>query len=119
MTAVAPVVIECKGTWVGWPGIYDMTPNEAIPESDSGDQAPTAGLKSNQVYFQNGLINWFAKLTLFKFCFQVVPVNTEKNKFDAYYNGCCNGTFWPLFHSMPDRAVFKADTWNVSKVTPI
>jgi trehalose-6-phosphate synthase len=53
VTAVAPVVIECKGTWVGWPGIYDMTPNEAIPESDSGDQAPTAGLTSSQVCFHN------------------------------------------------------------------
>ncbi|XP_059478165.1 uncharacterized protein LOC132198254 isoform X1 [Neocloeon triangulifer] len=90
VTAVAPVVIECKGTWVGWPGIYDMLPEETIPESDAGDQAPTAGLKSDQV----------------------VAVNVAKDKFDAYYNGCCNGTFWPLFHSMPDRAVFKADTWN-------
>jgi hypothetical protein len=51
VTAVAPVVIECKGTWVGWPGIYDMAPNEAIPESDIGDQAPTAGLTSSQVSF--------------------------------------------------------------------
>ncbi|XP_063243499.1 uncharacterized protein LOC134542860 isoform X2 [Bacillus rossius redtenbacheri] len=32
--------------------------------------------------------------------------------FDDYYNGCCNGTFWPLFHSMPDRAVFKSETWK-------
>lgn len=29
-----------------------------------------------------------------------------------YYNGCCNGTFWPLFHSMPDRATFIADNWR-------
>lgn len=32
--------------------------------------------------------------------------------FDAYYNGCCNGTFWPLFHSMPDRATFKGEYWK-------
>ena len=32
--------------------------------------------------------------------------------FDSYYNGCCNATFWPLFHSMPDRAVFNIDTWQ-------
>lgn len=24
-----------------------------------------------------------------------------------------NGTFWPLFHSMSDRAVFSADSWEV------
>ena len=27
---------------------------------------------------------------------------TEED-FQMYYNGCCNATFWPLFHSMPDR----------------
>lgn len=32
--------------------------------------------------------------------------------FDSYYNGCCNGTFWPLFHSMPDRATFIAEHWR-------
>lgn len=32
--------------------------------------------------------------------------------FDSYYNGCCNATFWPLFHSMPDRATFKGQHWN-------
>lgn len=24
--------------------------------------------------------------------------------------------FWPLFHSMPDRANFTADCWNVSMI---
>lgn len=23
--------------------------------------------------------------------------------FENYYNGCCNGTHWPLFHSMPGK----------------
>ncbi|MGL1213380.1 trehalose-6-phosphate synthase, partial [Vibrio parahaemolyticus] len=23
--------------------------------------------------------------------------------FDAYYNGYCNGTLWPLFHYFPER----------------
>ena len=31
--------------------------------------------------------------------------------FEEFYNGCCNATFWPLFHSMPDRAVFSSQTW--------
>ena len=26
-----------------------------------------------------------------------------EDDFQLYYNGCCNATFWPLFHSMPDR----------------
>lgn len=33
-------------------------------------------------------------------------------EFNSYYNGCCNATFWPLFHSMPDRAQFKGEHWK-------
>lgn len=43
---------------------------------------------------------------------QVVPVHVDPVIFNSYYNGCCNGTFWPLFHSMPDRATFIAEHWR-------
>ncbi|KAJ8894474.1 hypothetical protein PR048_007128 [Dryococelus australis] len=46
----------------------------------------------------------------------IVAVHVEEKVFDEYYNGCCNGTFWPLFHSMPDRAVFKSETWKPRRV---
>lgn len=49
VTAVAPVVVECKGTWIGWSGLFDLKPTDPIPESDPDDNAPTAGLKSSQV----------------------------------------------------------------------
>lgn len=49
MTAVAPVVINGNGLWVGWPGIHLEDPNEPIPESDPSDITPTAGLKSEKV----------------------------------------------------------------------
>uniref|UniRef100_A0A2M4A4G8 Putative trehalose-6-phosphate synthase component tps1 n=1 Tax=Anopheles triannulatus TaxID=58253 RepID=A0A2M4A4G8_9DIPT len=90
VTAVAPVVIKGKGLWVGWSGITLTDENEPIPESDPSDNTPTAGLLSEQV----------------------VSVNVEPQLFDSYYNGCCNGTFWPLFHSMPGRATFCADHWR-------
>jgi trehalose-6-phosphate synthase len=48
VTAVAPVVIQAKGIWVGWPGLLDDI-NEAIPESDPNDKTPTAGLLSEKV----------------------------------------------------------------------
>ena len=92
MTAVAPVVVEAGGMWVGWPGIHLEDPNIKIPESRPDDRTPTADLKSKQV----------------------VSVHVPKSMFDDYYNGCCNGTFWPLFHSMPDRAIFQEEKWNVS-----
>ncbi|XP_068221141.1 uncharacterized protein Tps1 [Palaemon carinicauda] len=90
VTAVAPVVVETEGLWVGWSGLHEEDSTGEIPEADPNDQSPTAGLKSKQV----------------------LPVCLPKKKFDDYYNGCCNATFWPLFHSMPDRAVFQADKWE-------
>ncbi|XP_013142422.1 PREDICTED: alpha,alpha-trehalose-phosphate synthase [UDP-forming] [Papilio polytes] len=90
VTAVAPVVIRGKGIWVGWPGIHLDNPNEKIPESDPNDKTPTAGLLSSK-----STALWM-----------------DRWMFDSYYNGCCNGTFWPLFHSMPDRATFIGDNWK-------
>ncbi|KAK2709566.1 uncharacterized protein LOC136027250 isoform X2 [Artemia franciscana] len=92
VTAVAPVVVQCKGKWVGWTGNF-YGPNEEpdyIPEADINDKTPTAGIKADQI----------------------VPVYYDKTHFNNYYNGCCNGAFWPLFHSMPDRAVFSVDHWQ-------
>lgn len=91
VTAVSPVVIECEGVWVGWTGLADYQPHEPIPESQPDDTRPTAGLKAKQI---------------------VPVIISDAAVFDQYYNGCCNGTFWPLFHSMPDRAVFHAQTWQ-------
>ena len=51
VTAVAPVVVQSGGLWVGWPGLHlPAGAAGAIPESDPGDTSPTAGLKSSQVY---------------------------------------------------------------------
>ncbi len=30
-------------------------------------------------------------------------ISLDPVEFDAYYNGYCNGTLWPLFHYFPDR----------------
>ena len=49
VTAVAPVVVESGGLWVGWPGLHLDNQDVAIPESDPEDRSPCAGLKSKQV----------------------------------------------------------------------
>ena len=49
MTAVAPVVVETRGMWVGWPGVYTEDNFPGIPESHPDDKSPTAGLRSEQV----------------------------------------------------------------------
>lgn len=52
VTAVAPVVAQCGGIWIGWSGVnfedYGIDKLE-IPESDPADKTPTAGIKSKQV----------------------------------------------------------------------
>jgi trehalose 6-phosphate synthase len=34
---------------------------------------------------------------------QFATIDLKPAEFDAYYNGYCNGTLWPLFHYFPDR----------------
>lgn len=46
---MAPVVVRCKGMWIGWPGIHLKDEKEPIPESDPNDHTPTAGLRSDKV----------------------------------------------------------------------
>ena len=91
VTAVAPVVVEGGGFWVGWTGL--TSPVQFIPESSPEDKTPTAGLKSDRV----------------------VTVDIDLNEYEMYYNGFCNATLWPLFHSMPDKATFNRATWKAYK----
>ena len=49
VTAVAPVVVDTQGLWVGWSGLHLEDNLKAIPESSPDDHSPTAGLKSEQV----------------------------------------------------------------------
>ena len=88
VTAVAPVMVQAGGLWVGWPGIH-LNEDDKIPESDLDDTSPTAGLKSKQI----------------------LPINLEREDHELYYNGCCNATLWPLFHSMTDRTIFNEKFW--------
>lgn len=86
---MAPVVIESRGRWVGWTGLTEGD-LEAIPESCPGDKSPTAGLKSQKV----------------------VAVDLTEEDHELYYNGLCNATLWPLFHTMADRATFDNAQWQ-------
>ena len=85
---------QSGGLWVGWPG-PEMVAGEAIPEAEVQDTSPTAQLLSSQVL----------PSILGSYFLQVHPVHLTEEDFQLYYNGCCNATFWPLFHSMPDRSV--------------
>ena len=43
---------------------------------------------------------------------KIQPVHLTDWDFQKYYNGCCNATLWPLFHSMPEKAVFDNTFWD-------
>ena len=89
VTAMAPVVKERNGVWIGWPGIK-LNDKETIPQGDSESNNPADSIAPEQI--------------------QVVDINSSL--FEEYYNGCSNAALWPLFHSMIDRAVFKREEWK-------
>ena len=48
VTAVAPVVVQTDGYWVGWPGL-PLDPGTAIPEASAKDNTPAGRLKSSKI----------------------------------------------------------------------
>jgi len=87
---LAHIVAESGGQWVGWPGPA-LQKGQQVPEADSADSSsPTAKLSRDQV----------------------VPVFLTQGERDLAYSGCCKSGFWPLFHSMADRAVFDEEHWD-------
>ena len=85
VTAVAPVVIDCDGLWVGWTGLHDFNPAiEKIPESDADDRAPTAGLLSRQAI--SGDFPSFLFQNLFKRMFWFHEFSFLKWKWNLLYS---------------------------------
>jgi len=90
VTAVAPVVIKSQGRWVGWTGLPESAGHVEVPEAAEDDDTPAAGLTSSRI----------------------APVHLRDADFEGYYNGICNGTLWPIFHSMPGHATFDHKAWT-------
>ncbi|WP_038057370.1 bifunctional alpha,alpha-trehalose-phosphate synthase (UDP-forming)/trehalose-phosphatase [Thermodesulfobacterium hydrogeniphilum] len=40
------------------------------------------------------------------------PVSVPAKLLDKFYNGFCNKTLWPLFHSFPSYVVYEETYWN-------
>lgn len=45
--------------------------------------------------------------------YPVCPVPMSDLEVQHFYEGFSNGTLWPLFHSLPERAQFDPRNWNV------
>ena len=88
VTALAPSVIKSKGYWIGWAG-QELKENEHIPESSDASSI-AHNLKSSQI----------------------VPIYYTDDIYNAFYNGMCNASLWPLMHSLSTYSVFKSEYWS-------
>ncbi len=86
VTAMAPVLRDRGGLWIGWPG-----PAE-------GDKAR---IKS--------LLEASTDDTGYRF----EPVMLKKEEVDNYYYGFANEILWPLFHELQTRCNFDPAYWQV------
>ncbi|RME08064.1 MAG: bifunctional alpha,alpha-trehalose-phosphate synthase (UDP-forming)/trehalose-phosphatase [Aquificota bacterium] len=44
--------------------------------------------------------------------YNVLPVYIPERLMDRFYNGFCNKTLWPLFHSMPTLSSYERNAWE-------
>jgi trehalose 6-phosphate synthase len=86
VTAMAPVLRNRGGLWIGWPGTVEkegMDLDELLREAVRGSG----------------------------YTFKPVPLTSEE--VDGYYYGFANEILWPLFHDLQTRCNFDPDYWRV------
>ncbi|MCK4413276.1 MAG: trehalose-6-phosphate synthase [Candidatus Eisenbacteria sp.] len=84
VTALAPVLRNRGGMWIGWPGVVDEKPEqirEALAEATTG-----AG-------------------------YSLRPVLLSADEYDKYYRGFANEVIWPLFHDLQSHCTFDPKYW--------
>ncbi len=86
VTALAPVLSNRGGQWVGWPGIEEADDLDAILDEASR----LAG-------------------------YVLRPVHLTAEDVSLYYNGFSNGIIWPLFHDLPSLCDFAPEAWDAYK----
>ncbi len=84
VTALAPVMREQKGLWIGWPGCDEDAPLGQLLKQFSRD---------------NG------------YSLAAVPLSTDE--VEKYYRGFSNEALWPLFHDLLGFCRFSYDNWQV------
>jgi trehalose 6-phosphate synthase len=77
VTALAPVLRDRGGLWIGWPGT-----------SSGGALEALAGVQEREVGYT------------------LEPVELTGEEVAGYYHGFANEVIWPLFHDLPGRCNF-------------
>jgi trehalose 6-phosphate synthase len=85
VTALAPVLRDRGGLWIGWPGTTE---------------ASRGGLQKILARY-----NHDAGFTL-------IPVHITAREKEKYYCGFANEISWPLFHDFPSRCKFDPSYWS-------
>ena len=86
ITALAPIMKENRGLWIGWPGNIKNIPYEEMLKKFSND-----------------------------YSFNLKPILFSNEELDKYYYGFSNGTLWPLFHDLLSFCKFDKDNWEAYK----
>lgn len=82
ITALAPLLEQQRGVWVGWPGTgEEQDVRELLSEWSGGRD------------------------------YDVVPLFLSKDEIIGYYHGFANQTIWPLFHDFLGRCTFDRNDW--------
>lgn len=85
MTAMAPVLRNRGGLWIGWPGTTRT--DEMNLEKLLADAAENAG-------------------------YTFKPVSLTKEEVEGFYYGFSNEILWPLFHDLQTRCNFNPGYWD-------
>ena len=83
ITALAPVLRNRGGTWIGWPGTAEIDEIRDALDEASGE----AG-------------------------YSLEPVRLPDEIIDGYYHGFANEIIWPLFHDLTSRCNFVPSHWH-------
>lgn len=83
VTALAPILKENKSLWIGWPGVGEEAPIQALLDKFGDKQG-----------------------------YQLVGVPLTKEDIERYYWGFANGTLWPLLHDLLGYCKFDQQDWQ-------
>ena len=83
ITALAPVLKNRGGTWIGWPG---------APIDDELERLMSE--KSSEIGFN------------------LKTVSLDEDEINGYYHGFSNEALWPLFHDLLDHCNFDMSYWE-------
>ena len=83
VTALAPILRDQGGIWIGWPGSFEKHYPDSILTMASKDTG-----------------------------FTTKPIILSQEEITHYYRGFCNETIWPLFHDLPSRCTFNPRWWQ-------